>query len=99
MKNIKVNYTNHENKRTSTTINKNIVKKLIFKEQPEWCKELLEDEDIINFCENETKILTKFAQKITNEYEDYMQKIECTVSQEKIEMHMLDKLCNHLIGQ
>lgn len=93
MKNIKVNYTNYEGKRTSTTINFAICENLYWKKiSIDKRRELINEE---NYQEKERKLITETAQEFINDMLESQKKDTNSIrgtSQYGIESHMLMEL-------
>ena len=81
MKNIKVNYTNQDGKRTSTTINKSICEYYYYATATDEERMTLKD-----WCENDTKGYVEMRNKILNKM---AQEAADTVTKETIERGVL----------
>ncbi len=102
-KNIKVNYTNYENKRSSTTINFAICERLYWeKVDCETRRKLIEEEErykgFQKLQEKERKLITETAQEFVNNLLKSQEKDTESIrgtSQYGIESHMLMELMKH----
>lgn len=93
MKNIKVNYTDYEGKRTSTTINFAICENLYWKKVSIDKRRKLINEE--NYQEKERKLITETAQEFVNNLLKSQEKDTNSIrgtSQYGIESHMLMEL-------
>lgn len=95
-KNIKVNYTNFEDKRSSTTINFAICERLYWMKVDYETRRKIIDEE--NFQEKERKLITEIAQEFVNNIlkrqKEDTESIRGT-SQYGIETHMLMEIMSH----
>ena len=95
-KNIKVNYTDFDGKRTSTTINFAICENLYWKKVDiETRRKLIEEENYQEFQEKERKLITEIAQEFVNNLLKSQEKDTDSIrgtSQYGIESHILMEL-------
>lgn len=95
-KNIKVNYTNYEDKRSSTTINFAICERLYWEKVDRETRRKLMDEE--NYQEKERKLITEIAQEFVNSILKSQKEDTGSIrgtSQYGIETHMLMELMKH----
>ncbi len=94
-KNIKVNYTDFDGKRTSTTINFAICENLYWKKVDIETRRKLIEENYQEFQEKERKLITETAQEFVNNLLKSQEKDTDSIrgtSQYGIESHMLMEL-------